>query len=444
MTSRKTPAIVMVTAMLILSGCSRIDFPHRALHRDPWQPPPQTLLSSPMERQPVPGWRTRVSDLGLPAGVTLRNDTVPLLSVPFIGNDGDRAYFLAAGQLAEENTQWWLTGVDVSDGHRIFPPVRLTGARSPECFLNGPRAVLCFDNRATAWVIEVPEGRVSYSGPTDLSTAGGHDVEQVGMYAVSNEMEKGVYGVGPQAQRTWFVPGEGSVHPRWYAGDFAPEPLAVQTGPGLDHMTVFRLSDGHIFEPELSDGEYAQGVAVYPGGFAVDAVRDHLTRGVEFFDEDGKRIRRLDTNSGPAAGPQDVPYLANVDEAQVFGADGSLRATIPGLGSADHPMLIGSGLFVGDPYEGVKQWSLETGLPGATCQWGIDSYIGTDGRVGLFNRGNPTVGLQITAHEFSTGAKLWTWNSPPGTFRAVQRINTTLVQLSDDATELMSLVDPRP
>jgi hypothetical protein len=37
---------------------------------------------------------------------------------------------------------------------------------------------------------------------------------------------------------------------------------------------------------------------------------------------------------------------------------------------------------------------------------------------------------------------LWTLKSAVGSFRAVWRINTTLVQLSDDGTELMSLVAP--
>jgi hypothetical protein len=56
--------------------------------------------------------------------------------------------------------------------------------------------------------------------------------------------------------------------------------------------------------------------------------------------------------------------------------------------------------------------------------------------------GNPNVGLVTTAMDLKTCDTLWTLKSAVGSFRAVWRINTTLVQLSDDGTALMSLVAP--
>jgi hypothetical protein len=46
------------------------------------------------------------------------------------------------------------------------------------------------------------------------------------------------------------------------------------------------------------------------------------------------------------------------------------------------------------------------------------------------------------ARDLTTCDTLWTLTSPVGTFRDVWRVNTTLVQLSDDGTELTSLVAP--
>jgi hypothetical protein len=56
--------------------------------------------------------------------------------------------------------------------------------------------------------------------------------------------------------------------------------------------------------------------------------------------------------------------------------------------------------------------------------------------------GNQTVGLDTEATDLDTCERLWVISSAPGAWRDVWRINTTLVQLSDDGTELTSLVAP--
>lgn len=57
--------------------------------------PEQSLLTSSMRVEPVPGWKTSSNELGLPPG------TVPKA----IGNVGDHGYFLGI-----TGTGWWLVG----------------------------------------------------------------------------------------------------------------------------------------------------------------------------------------------------------------------------------------------------------------------------------------------------------------------------------------------
>jgi hypothetical protein len=86
---------------------------------------------------------------------------------------------------------------------------------------------------------------------------------------------------------------------------------------------------------------------------------------------------------------------------------------------------------------------LQTGEQGKTCEHSLGHpYLGTDGTVAVFEDGSPHVGLLTQARDLTTCDTLWTITSPAGSFRDVWRINTTLVQLSDDGTELMSLVAP--
>jgi hypothetical protein len=72
----------------------------------------------------------------------------------------------------------------------------------------------------------------------------------------------------------------------------------------------------------------------------------------------------------------------------------------------------------------------------------MGAYVGSDGTTGILESGNPNIGLVTTAMDLATCDTLWTLKSPIGSFRDVWRVNTTLVQLSDDGTELMSLVAP--
>ena len=118
--------------------------------------------------------------------------------------------------------------------------------------------------------------------------------------------------------------------------------------------------------------------------------------------------------------------------------------------AADWPgatLLVGTTLFV---FEGDNatfprwgQYDLKTGVKGNTCDFNMDyRYLGTDGTVGVFRVDNPQLGLVAKARHLTTCDTLWELPSQVGSLARAWRVNTTLVQLSDDGTELMSLVAP--
>ncbi|WP_232000600.1 hypothetical protein [Mycobacterium kyorinense] len=124
--------------------------------------PQQLFLASSMAKQPVPGWKTNSDQLGLPPGSIAK----PLRNV------GDRGYFLG---IADDG--WWLVGIDVASGRRLFAPVQLGSAENAsgiDCFTNGPSMVLCIRDDwdpglpASVWVVNTNSGAVIFDGTTDL------------------------------------------------------------------------------------------------------------------------------------------------------------------------------------------------------------------------------------------------------------------------------------
>jgi hypothetical protein len=407
-----------------------------------------------MRVQPVPGWRTSTSDLGLPDGSRIASSDDPYWSNAFVGYLGDDAFFVA-GNPGRSNPQWWLVALDVGDGQRLFDPVQLNGdTRAPKCFLNGPNTVLCLQDEVdsgTAWVIDARTGRVSYTGATDLRTQPSKlMVHQIGIYAVAETQYEGIYGVGPRGETTWFVPGDGSTAKRPGPDtDLAPQTLAAQVtgGRGSNQMVVFSIVDGSVVTPEIVEGLHPLSAAVYPGGFAVEVVEDESKStpdGVEFFDDKGKRLGKADVSDFLSTTSLDVPIVESVPESIVFSRDGFELAHISRFGPGDSALLIGSRLFVDERKSETswQQYDLRAGTKGKACKLYMGGYLGSDGTTGVFETGNPNVGLVTTAMDLATCDASWTISSPVGSFRDVWRVNTTLVQLSDDGTELMSLVAP--
>ena len=453
-------ALALSVAVVALSVLWHLRSTRDAAVRPDWQPPPQQHLASPMLVQPAPGWRTNATTLGLPefskgSSSVLRFATNqdPFESTPFIGNIDDKAYFVA-GVFDGTQNRWLLVGVDTRTGQALFAPTSLgDGPRSPACFLNGPTALLCLDREtdsSTARVIAADSGVVSFVGATDLRTSpSALTVRQVGLYAVAETENQGVYGIGPKADTTWFVPGAGSVDQKYARGtDTAQSALASQTAPGgeSDGKVAFSLSDGTVIATQ--DGENVlQQIAMYPGGFAAEVAAGDAPETVQFFDETGKRIGDASIRGLLSRDSMELPMISLTSGGwAVYSPGGGQLLEQEGDMPAES-RLVGSTFFVKDPGESMdrswQQYDLVTGAKGNECSYDLGSgYIATDGKVGIFESGNPNVGLITKAFNLRTCEALWSIDSPAGSFRDVWRVNTNLIQLSDDGTELTSLVAP--
>jgi hypothetical protein len=73
---------------------------------------------------------------------------------------------------------------------------------------------------------------------------------------------------------------------------------------------------------------------------------------------------------------------------------------------------------------------------------GVRNFLGTDGSVFVFEVTNRSAGTLAMARDRNTCEALWTLPTQVDSLARIWRINATLVQLSDDGTELMSLVAP--
>jgi hypothetical protein len=301
----------------------------------------------------------------------------------------------------------------------------------------------------TAWVIDARSGTVTHTGPTNLRTYPAElMVHQVGIWAVAETQYQGVYGIGPNAETTWFVPGDGSVDQNYLGTrDIGPPDLATQTSGGLDFKVVFALSDGKVIKPKVSDDAAQQETVVYPGGFAAVIEYNETRRGVQFFDVTGKQLSREGVPGLLDNHATDLP-MVNLTSGgwAVYTPDGGKLLEESGK-APQESRLIGTTLYLkrsGDSM--ARHWQpydLRTGAKGKECNYDLGTgYLGTDGKVGVFESGNPNVGLVTKGIDLTTCEALWQVQSPVGSFRDVWRINTTLVQLSDDGTELTSLVAP--
>ena len=450
---------VVVAVVLVTVGIAVISHkgePRTGAAATDWQPPPQLLLTASMNREPTPGWHATVSDLGVastvghtPGQTKFATNVSPFDSSTFIGNIGDRAYFVV-GDPSSPTPVWTLVGVDVHVGRPLFPAVPLSSSeRPPDCYLNGPATLLCVANETenvTAWVVDAHSGAVTYTGATDLRTYTGIlGVRQVGIYAVAATQSGGVYGIGSRAETTWFVPGSGKID-QTYAGvrEFPSSALASQgSAGGSDSRITFSLEDGAVIRPEISAGATQTRTVIYPGGFAAEIADSAGRSNVQFFDAAGKRVGQEVPAGVLSAESLDLPIVGSPQGGwAAYSAAGEklLQQSGPAPSQA---LLIGTTLFVmGDP--GWHQFDLRTGAKGKDCAYGLGEggYLGSDGKVAVLTDGNATVGLETSGADLASCATLWTLTSPPGSFRRVWRINTTLVQLSDDGTELMSLVAP--
>lgn len=413
-----------------------------------WQPPQQTLLS-PMRVPPVPGWRANAVVLGMPGSGQFATDDQPSQSTPFIGHVDERAYFVGRSR-AGSAWQWWVAGVDAHSGARLFAPTAIDIAGAPpECFLNGPDMVLCLRD-GVAWVVDTHTGRITHTGPTDLRS----DVTQVGRYAVAQDPGKGVSGIGPTAELTWFVPGDGSVHQgRGVQPDPAP-PFATQATAerGSDTDVVFSLVDGTVVTPAGDATLRPLGATVYSGGFAQEMTSEPNRRLYEpsevwFYDQSGNRVGQVDVAGELATDSPDAPIVGSSSDLTVYSVGGQPVARLPISGAGRPARLIGSTLYVFDTEnfssDRWQAYDLPSGQKGAACAVDMQSsLLGSDGSVGVFGTANAGADVLAKGWDLAACAEIWRLPKKPDSFGRVWRVGDTLVRLSDDGTELMSLVGP--
>lgn len=394
-----------------------------------------------MREQPVPGWTVTVSQLELPPGTVVRP----------IGNIGNRGMFLG---ITDEG--WWLVGIDVTSGRRLFGPVRLGpegGATDFNCYVNGPPAVLCIrqgpdpNQPSTAWIVDTDSGTVTFDGPTNLRLAaadGQPQVEQIGDFVVAGVDGKGMYGVGARGELTWFVPGSGHLTAQFTrsARDIASSTHAVQGSGGVEDV-VFSVTDGRVFKPNVPQNSLLGRALVYPGGFAYEytPADDIFDDRVAFFDDAGEKISDPSSQGKLDEGSRDLPMLSSPAKRTVLTINGrQLLELPPSLPTVD-ARLIGSRFYVAADAEqrNWQQFDLDTGAAGKTCEG--DSlgpyYIASDGEVAVATGDrSPAQGIDL-----ATCDVLWTLpGSQPDEAKEVWKVNTTLVQRTND--RLFSLIAP--
>jgi hypothetical protein len=87
---------------------------------------------------------------------------------------------------------------------------------------------------------------------------------------------------------------------------------------------------------------------------------------------------------------------------------------------------------------------MHSGAAGTTCAVDFFNSVGTDGRVivqATHDRTSPQWQNLAQAYNLTTCEVAWTIPRSPGSLGTVDRVGDTLVRLSDDGTELFSLVN---
>jgi hypothetical protein len=445
---RRWPLIVgaLVVVVVVIAGAVGWWFTGGAEYwaRSRWQPPKEALLS-PMRVHPVPGWKTTVADLGLPSGSTIgkghQNSGIP---GPLIETPDHSAVLLASGP-GPTAPQWWLAGINVDDGHVPFRPVALSvTAVAPSCFANGPSVVCISDDgqAATAWVIEAQTGHVTYSGPTELRlNASKLQPAQVGGYLVAAADGQGIYGVGPSTETTWFAPGIGKVFKQ--GGN-----VAVQgSAKGSYTIELIAVEDGKVITPSLPDDTHMEDVNFFEDGFAAIVVVGNDPPAAQFFNdaEEPTSDSRVYGLLGGTGGNL-TAVMEDRKHVGVYGPNGDKLLDLGGE-RPNGMQLIGTTLWVGETSDAnaahFQPYDLRTGDKGKPCGFNmINGYLGTDGSVFVRSSWNQKSDDLAQAYDLATCDKVWSMPRTVGSSGEVTRIGDTLVQLSNDGTELMSLVAP--
>jgi hypothetical protein len=210
---------------------------------------------------------------------------------------------------------------------------------------------------------------------------------------------------------------------------------------------MFSLQDGRILTPEFPEGAALRSSGDFDGGFAVEFSEHPGESFIQFFDTVG-RLTNKERIDGRRVGDTTGNLTAIVQEGSygVYGPSGDKLLDVSG----DPPegmQLIGTTLWVGETSDAnaaqFQPYDLRTGDKGKPCSFElIDGYLGTDGSVFVRSSWNKKSDDLAQAYDLATCDKVWSIPRTAGSSGEVTRIGDTLIQLSNDGTELMSLAAP--
>lgn len=424
--------------------------------------PKELLIGFPLNRPLTTVWQSKAAELGLPADAPLGD---------LFASTGDKAYFLSqfvdlhcSGRCRPQAA--WVYGVDTRTGARLFNPVQLPNYQfAVTCFGNGPTTAVCLkaDPPLTAWVIDLDQGKLTFTGPTDVAYsayAGQPEAHPVGTSVgqsrlVSTVRGKGVYGMGSHTERTWFVPGNGFLSPgdNEVADDIPATPIAVSTGGGNDSDRVFSVIDGTDLTPAPPAGAALSRAVVYNGGFAY-AYQNPGTRatGVRFYDTKGTLIsdRPFGTSFVKLLNNPAMPIIAADGTFQVYTADGRQLSQFAAPEVAPDLRTIGTKLYVNIGEPSQKRWQqfdLMTGQPGPTCTgWqlkgtgpsGGGTYVASDGANILTETEELSGQFEVT--DAATCQVLW--RTPADAKLQIWKVGTGLLQIEKGSNVMTWLRPP--
>lgn len=447
-------SLTLSTGLAVLVAACGGSSTHREAATAPpaWQPPAPSLHGD-LSAAPVPGWRTKLIDMFSASASARPRDLAipsPMEAVPYVGDLAGTGFFIAK-ETTTPDTQWWLIAVKTRDGQPAFPPVSLnTTSEPPRCFLNVDSVLCLNDYRApvTAWVVDATSGRVSYQGPTDLRVDGADlTVRQIGVASVATTQGQGVFGVGPRATTSWFVPGDGDIPPNALDEPGATGFLTTQSAsdPRSSAKTVFSARDGRVVTPPVAAGAEVDEAVTYPGGFAAEVTTDDGPTEVQFFDEEGQRVGDRGQSGRLSTATLTYPIVEGdngkwmvfaPDGTRILEADGEVPTGV---------RVVGDVLFANRTsnasFPEWQQYDWRTGKEGTTCPFDMRSrYRGSDDEVGVFAVDNPQAGILARGRSLSTCDELWSLPARADSSAQIWHIDTALIRSSDDGDELMSLV----
>lgn len=447
-------AIVIVVAVVAAGIIAWRSTHDSGAHVDATIGTPQDLLISfSLDHKPVPGWHLSATDIGLPPDVPVGT---------LFASTADSAYFITTHRDEQGlSPVGWLYGVETSTGKVLFPPIELAGFRGyphGECYGNGPGVALCVTGGDVdrglpklAWVVDLGSGQVTYTGQTDLNVQGDRGTARQSLMAVGSYRAEtrlvvaregvGVYGVGPHAEQTWFVPGGGNIFDPGYrqSSDIPATTIAMQNAardaPPESPYRMFSVIDGTDLTPTPPEGTRIRKSLVYNGGFAYSFQEPGKRDGLLFYNTAGEFVASYqDENHDLTPIENSVMPMARLraDPAQwlIFSAAGELVQSIPAPAAGVGFKIIGSKFYLNQPGtdDRWQQWDLKTGAPGPICQLGLSfDYVGSDGSIVVVGTGLQS--KTVRAVDPSTCATVWEiTEQEAGQWLNVWKVGTGLIQ----------------